>query len=67
MASAPRPRTDTPEPEEAEVLRRFIEAVESGELMESAPQDDAVVRLLQGTLTALESVPSGSRGTTSDW
>ena len=40
-------------PEEAEVLRRFIEAIESGELMESTPQDVAVVRRLQGALGAL--------------
>jgi hypothetical protein len=45
---------------EAEVLRRFIEAIESGELMESAPQDVAVVRRLQGTLSALESVTAGA-------
>jgi hypothetical protein len=48
-------------PEEAEVLRRFIEAIESGELMETVPQDEAVVRRLQGALTELESVPKGAR------
>lgn len=38
------------------MLRRFIEAVESGELMAKTPQDVAVVRRLQGALTALEAV-----------
>ena len=52
---------DAPGPEEVEVLRRFIEAIESGELMESTPQDVAVVRRLQGTLSSLESVTSGAR------
>jgi len=61
MAHTDRPVADVPVPEEAEVLRRFIEAIESGELAESTPQDVAVVRRLQGTLTALESVPSGAR------
>jgi hypothetical protein len=42
------------EPESANVLRRFIEAVESGELLDPTPQDDAVVRHLQGKLTALQ-------------
>jgi hypothetical protein len=37
------------------VLRRFIEAIESGELMDSTPQDVVVVRRLQGALQALES------------
>jgi hypothetical protein len=53
--------TDAPVPDEAEVLRRFIDAIESGELMESTPQDVAVVRRLQGALSALESVTSGAR------
>jgi hypothetical protein len=48
-------------PEEADVLRRFIEAIESGELMETTPQDEAVVERLQGALTVLESKPSGPR------
>lgn len=59
MSSTHRPPADTALPEEAEVLRRFIEAIESGELMETTPQDAKVVRRLQGALTALES-PSGS-------
>jgi hypothetical protein len=47
----------------AQVLRRFIEAVESGELMASTPQDVTVVRRLQGALVALETVSGeGSRG-----
>lgn len=60
MASTDRPSADTTVLEEADVLRRFIEAIESGELMDSAPQDAVVVRRLQGTLTALESVDTGS-------
>jgi hypothetical protein len=59
MARTERPPADAVA-EEAEVLRRFIGAIESGELMESIPQDAAVVRRLQGALTALESVPGGS-------
>ena len=62
MASTDRPSADTTAPEEAEVLRRFIEAIESGELMDAAPQDAVVVRRLQGALTALESVDVGSGG-----
>jgi hypothetical protein len=49
------------DPDAADVLRRFIEAIESGELMDSSPQDVVVVRRLQGALTDLESVP-GSLG-----
>jgi hypothetical protein len=60
MASQHRPPADTTVPEEAEVLRRFIEAIESGELMDTTPQDVVVVRHLQGALTALESTPRGS-------
>ena len=41
------------------MLRRFIAAVESGELSASTPQDVAVVRRLQGALTALEAVAGG--------
>jgi len=43
------------------VLRRFIEAIESGELMDTTPQDVVVVRRLQGALNALESVPGDPR------
>ena len=46
--------------EAAGMLKRFIEAVESGELMESAPQDVAVVERLQGALSALEAPSTGS-------
>ena len=60
MASTDRTPADTTVLEEAVVLRRFIEAIESGELMDAAPQDAVVVRRLQGTLTALESVDAGS-------
>jgi hypothetical protein len=54
-----RRRASSPEidPEAVDVLRRFIEAIESGELMDSSPQDEVVVRRLQGALTDLESVP----------
>jgi len=61
MASASRYPFDQTAPEEADVLRRFIEAIESGALMDSAPQDAAVVRRLQGELSALESAPRGPR------
>lgn len=56
MASQHPSRSDAPAPEEAEVLKRFIEAIESGELMDTTPQDEVVVRRLQQALTAIESV-----------
>jgi hypothetical protein len=59
MASPHRPRSDTTAPDEAEVLRRFIEAIESGELMDTTPQDELVVRRLQKALTDL-GVSSGA-------
>ena len=43
------------------MLRQFISAVESGELMTATPQDEAIVRRLEGTLADLESV-GGRRG-----
>jgi hypothetical protein len=61
MASASRSPSDQTVPEEAEVLRRFIEAIESGALLDTAPQDVAVVQRLQGELTALESAPRRAR------
>jgi hypothetical protein len=45
-------------PEEAEVLKRFIEAIESGELLDTTPQDAVVVRRLQEALRDLESIGS---------
>jgi len=57
MVSTSRSRSDRTVPEQAEVLRRFIEAIESGSLMDTTPQDVVVVRRLQGELTALESAP----------
>ena len=39
--------------EAAGVLRRFMEAVESGELLARTPQDAVVVRRLHEALTAL--------------
>ena len=62
MAPAYRSPSDQTVPEEAEVLRRFIEAIESGALMDTTPQDVVVVRRLQGELTALEATPRGPRG-----
>ena len=38
------------------MLRRFIEAIESGKLADTTPQDVVVVRTLQGALTSLEAV-----------
>ena len=51
--------SDGIDPEAARVLRRFIEAIESGELMDSSPQDAVVVRRLEGALTDLDAVPRG--------
>jgi hypothetical protein len=49
------PRVGAPrQPDAVQVLQRFIEAVESGELLDRTPQDAAVVRHLQGKLTALQ-------------
>jgi len=59
MASALRPASKTTTQDAAGMLRRFIVAVESGELTASTPQDVAVVRRLQGALTALEAVDGG--------
>ena len=56
VASTRRPRSSRGVDPAASVLRRFIEAIESGELMDATPQDDVVVRRLQGALTALEGV-----------
>lgn len=44
MASACRPASRKTTQEAAAMLRRFIEAVESGELAATTPQDVAVVR-----------------------
>jgi hypothetical protein len=52
------PRSDATAPEKAEVLKRFIEAIESGELMDTSPQDEVVVKRLQQALTAMESISS---------
>jgi hypothetical protein len=46
----------------AGMLRQFISAVESGELMTATPQDAAIVRRLEGTLANLESVGSRRGG-----
>jgi len=61
MASTRRPPSRKCVDPAAGVLKRFIEAIESGELMDVTPQDAAVVRRLQGTVSALESVPGRSR------
>jgi hypothetical protein len=57
MSSRLRETSREIDPEAADVLRRFIEAIESGALMDSSPQDVVVVRHLQGALTDLESTP----------
>jgi hypothetical protein len=57
MSPRPRSTSDRSDPVAADVLRRFIEAIESGELLDSSPQDAVVVRRLQGALTDLETVP----------
>ena len=59
MASPRRPPSHATVQDAAGMLRRFIAAVESGELSASTPQDVAVVRRLQGALTALEAVAGG--------
>jgi len=61
MASTRRPPSRKGPDPAAGVLRRFIEAIESGELMDTTPQDVVVVRRLQGALNALESVPGDPR------
>jgi len=61
VASADRPSSKKATQEAAGMLRRFIKAVESGELVASSPQDVALVRRLQGALTALEAVAGGTR------
>lgn len=55
---APARRSPSPETvdEAAGMLRRFIEAIESGKLADTTPQDVVVVRRLQGALTTLEGV-----------
>ena len=50
MASARRPASRKTTEEAVGMLRRFLEAVESGELAATTPQDVAVVRRLQGAL-----------------
>jgi|GEM_PF-4020869 len=47
-------------PDEAEVLKRFIEAIESGELLDTTPQDAVVVRRLQKALDQIESISSAA-------
>lgn len=56
VASAHRPSSMKTAKEAAEMLRRVIEAVGAGELLASTPRDVALVRRLQGALTALEAV-----------
>jgi hypothetical protein len=48
--------------EAAGVLRRFVEAVESGQLLARAPQDVAIVRHLHEALAALEVAGDGPGG-----
>jgi hypothetical protein len=61
MSAGPRSTPDRSEPVAADVLRRFIEAIESGELLDSSPQDAVVVRRLEDALTDLETVPRRPR------
>ena len=61
MSSTRRPSSRHGSDPAAGVLRRFIEAIESGELMDTTPQDAMVVRRLQGALNALESVSAHPR------
>lgn len=56
MASARRSPSPKTIDEAAGMLRRFIEAIESGKLADTTPQDVVVVRTLQGALTSLEAV-----------
>jgi hypothetical protein len=57
------PRPTSPDSETvthaAETLRRLLAAVQRGEMVASTPQDVALVRRLQGALTALEAVAGG--------
>jgi hypothetical protein len=58
--SSHRPPSGSIVPEEAEVLKRFIEAIESGELLDTTPQDAVVVRRLQKALDEIESISSAA-------
>jgi hypothetical protein len=60
MAARHRPSSDSAGPDEAEVLKRFIEAIESGALMDTTPQDVVVVKHLQKALSAMESISTGA-------
>ena len=60
MASHHRPRAGATALGEADVLKRFIEAIESGQLLDTSPQDEVVVRHLQQALTAIESIPGAA-------
>jgi hypothetical protein len=66
VAPTHRPASRAAAEDEAQVLRRFIEAIESGELIATTLQDVAVVRRLQGALTALEGV-TGDSGSGEGW
>jgi hypothetical protein len=59
MASTARSSFPKPTEEVAGMLRQFIEAVESGELLTTTPQDVAVVRRLEGALASLDAVVGG--------
>lgn len=56
VATRPRPPTGEAVTEAAEALRRLLVAFEEGELTVTTPQEVALVRRLQGALTALEAV-----------
>lgn len=56
MASRRRPPSRKDITEAAEALRRLLALMEDGELTVTTPQDVALVRRLQGALTAMEAV-----------
>ncbi len=58
--SSHRPPSGSIVPDQAEVLKRFIEAIESGELLDTTPQDAVVVRRLQKALDEIESISSAA-------
>jgi hypothetical protein len=60
MAAPHRPPSDSTAPDEAEVLKRFIDAIESGALMDTSPQDVVVVKRLHKALSDMESISTGA-------
>jgi hypothetical protein len=56
VAPAPRPPSRATIADASVTLRRLLDAIERGELTASSGQGVALVRRLQGALTAMESV-----------